>query len=82
MFITLFGLWFVRVPVAWLLSKTALAETGIWWSIVVGWVIGLAGAYFYYRSGKWMKKGVIHHRHVPEQDVENPDVSKDFAARI
>ncbi|MDR3351270.1 MAG: MATE family efflux transporter [Prevotellaceae bacterium] len=82
MFITLFGLWLVRVPVAWLLSRTEMAETGIWWSIVVGWVIGFIGAYIYYKSGKWMKKGVIPHRPAPEEVVENPDVSKDFSARL
>jgi putative MATE family efflux protein len=82
MFITLFGLWVVRVPVAWLLSQTGLGATGIWWSIVVGWAVGLAGAYFYYKSGKWMKKGLIPHTHVPEQDVEDPNVSKDFTARV
>jgi putative MATE family efflux protein len=82
MFITIFGLWFIRVPVAYFLSQTEMAETGIWWSIVVGWVIGFTGAYIYYKSGKWMKKDVVHHRHAPEEDVENPDVSKDFTARI
>ncbi|MDR1405674.1 MAG: MATE family efflux transporter [Prevotellaceae bacterium] len=83
MLFTLLGLWFVRVPVAYFLSQTKMAETGIWWSIVVGWVVALAGAYIYYKSGKWMKKDVLHHRrHAPEEDVENPDVSKDFTARI
>lgn len=82
MFITLFGLWFVRVPVAWLLSETALGATGVWWSIVAGWAVGLAGAWVYYRSGKWMKKDLIHRRRVPEQEVENPNISQDFTARI
>ena len=29
-----------------------------------------------------MKKAVISRRHAPEEDVENPDVSKDFSARV
>ncbi len=60
MFITLFALWFVRVPVAWLLSRQ-IGETGIWWSIPIGWFIGMTMGIFYYWLGRWKKKSVIKH---------------------
>jgi putative MATE family efflux protein len=82
MFITLFGLWFVRVPVAHLLSQTSLGETGIWWSIPAGWLVGLTGAFLYYLSGKWKTKAIIRRQPVPAQEVENPDASKDFTSRV
>jgi len=58
MFITLFALWFVRIPLAWFLSQR-IGETGIWWSIPIGWFIGMAMGIVYYRSGRWKKKSVI-----------------------
>ncbi len=58
MFITLFALWFVRIPVAWLLSSR-MGETGIWWSTPVGWFVGMSLTIFYYLSGRWKKKAVV-----------------------
>lgn len=60
MFVTLFSLWLVRLPLAWLFSKTLeMGPTGIWWSIPVGWCIGFAGSFIYYLSGKWKGKSVV-----------------------
>lgn len=59
MLTTLVSLWAVRVPAAFLLSKM-LGEDGIWWSIPIGWVFGMIGAYAYYRTGKWRNKTVLH----------------------
>ncbi len=81
MFITLISLWLVRVPVAHFLSNS-MGETGIWWSIPIGWACGCIGAGIYYLSGRWKKADVIHKRQAPEKDVENPDVAKDFTARV
>jgi putative MATE family efflux protein len=81
MFITLFSLWIIRVPAAYWLSDQ-LGEVGIWWAIPVGWLFGYVGAYIYYKSGKWKKKAVVQHEPTPAQEVENPDVSKDFTARV
>lgn len=61
MFVTLFSLWLVRIPLAWLLSRY-MGESGIWWSIPIAWFFGVTGAYFYYRFGKWKTKGVIKHQ--------------------
>jgi putative MATE family efflux protein len=60
MFISLFSLWLVRIPVAVLLSNIpSIGVHGIWWSIPVGWFAGLVVYYFYYRSGQWRKKAVV-----------------------
>lgn len=59
MFISLFSLWLGRVPLAIVLSKY-MGEVGIWWSIPLGWCLGLAGAWAYYRMGRWQLKAVIN----------------------
>ncbi len=60
MFISLFSLWIVRIPVAiWLSNIPSIGVHGIWWSIPVGWFSGLVVYYFYYRSGHWKKKAVV-----------------------
>lgn len=58
MFFSLLSLWLIRIPVAWFLSAR-IDETGIWWSIPVGWFVGLALAYFYYLTGRWKNKSVV-----------------------
>lgn len=58
MFITLISLWLIRIPFAVFLSSR-FGETGIWWSIPLGWLVGLAGTWLYYKSGRWKRKGVI-----------------------
>jgi len=58
MFFTLISLWGVRLPAAWFLSRE-LGENGIWWSMPIGWGVGLILSYIYYLSGNWKKKSVI-----------------------
>lgn len=58
MFITLFALWFIRIPVAFFLSSK-FGETGIWWSIPSGWTVGLLLTLIYYRMGRWKTKVVV-----------------------
>ncbi|NJK85526.1 MAG: MATE family efflux transporter [Bacteroidales bacterium] len=58
MFITLFSLWIIRIPVALFLSKE-LAEKGIWWAIPVSWGIGALFSYVYYKTGKWKNKSIV-----------------------
>lgn len=58
MFITLISLWIVRIPFAIILSSH-LGETGIWWSIPAGWMVGLAGTWIYYKTGMWKKKKIV-----------------------
>lgn len=58
MFSTILSLWVVRVPLAMYLSRV-WGESGIWWSIPIGWSVGLSIVYLYYRSGRWQNKGVV-----------------------
>ncbi len=68
MFITLFSLWVVRIPLAYLLSyNLKLGETGIWWSIPIGWFMGAVASVIYYRMGKWKNKSVVK-SHVTDDD--------------
>ncbi len=69
MFITLFSLWLVRIPIAFLLSKTVGVE-GIWWSIPIGWISGLVLSYIYYLTGKWKTKSVVKHKTIEEINPE------------
>ena len=65
---TLVSLWAVRVPVAYFLSRY-MGEAGIWWSIPIGWMVGVAGAYAYYKTGKWKSKTVFHRtKNIPPQE--------------
>lgn len=58
MFITLFALWIVRIPLAAILSKS-IGVVGIWWAIPIAWFIGMALSLIYYRMGIWKKKSII-----------------------
>ena len=71
MFLTLFSLWIIRIPAALFLSQdtvelfglsirgAGMGESGIWWSIPVGWGFGLITSYLYYKTGKWKSKTVV-----------------------
>lgn len=58
MFITLFSLWIIRIPIAWILSRR-IGVDGIWWAIPIAWFFGMAFSYVYYRMGKWKLKSVV-----------------------
>ncbi len=58
MFISLISLWVVRVPLAWIFSSR-IGETGIWWAIPAGWIIGLVLYYLYYSTGRWKSKVIV-----------------------
>lgn len=60
MYITLLSLWIVRIPLAYLLSKTfGMNEAGVWWSIPIGWLMGAVASAIYYRYGSWKNKSVV-----------------------
>jgi putative MATE family efflux protein len=71
MFITLLSLWFIRVPVAYLLSKS-IDETGIWWAFPIGWLAGAVLSYLYYLTGRWKTKVVV--------EKQKPETGKLFIA--
>ncbi len=58
MFFSLLSLWLIRIPFAWFLSGK-IGTAGIWWSIPAGWAVGLALAYFYYKTGRWKKMSIV-----------------------
>jgi putative MATE family efflux protein len=58
MFITLFSLWIIRIPLAYLLSDK-IGVTGIWWAIPIAWFLGAVLSYIYYLKGNWKKKVVV-----------------------
>jgi Na+-driven multidrug efflux pump len=61
MFITLFSLWVIRIPIAAFLSHR-IGVDGIWWAIPIAWFMGAVLSYLYYLSGKWKSKAVIKNR--------------------
>jgi putative MATE family efflux protein len=61
MFITLFVLWVVRIPVSLWLSRT-IGMSGIWWGIPIAWLLGLMMSYTYYLTGRWKTKAVVKYR--------------------
>jgi len=58
MFITLFALWFIRIPVSWFLSDK-IGAIGIWWGIPIAWAFGLGMSMIYYFIGKWKNKKIV-----------------------
>ncbi|MFW5804824.1 MAG: MATE family efflux transporter, partial [bacterium] len=58
MFISIFSLWLIRLPLAVFLSGK-FEESGIWWSIPIAWTLGTIISYIYFLSGKWKKKTVV-----------------------
>ncbi len=69
MFITLFALWAVRIPAAWIMSQF-FGVDGIWWSIPVAWFIGMTLSYLYYLKGNWKSKVVIRPKPIVDSEVE------------
>ena len=59
----------MRVILAAILSATALAATGIWLSWPIGWLIGAALAFWFYRTGCWFPK---KNRRAADRSEENP----------
>ncbi len=60
MFITLLALWGIRIPAAFILSKS-MGEIGIWWAVPIGMVAGMVMTFIYYRTGRYKKKVVVNH---------------------
>jgi len=54
MFVTLFILWGVRIPMSMYLSQHH-GVTGIWVGIPVSWFIGMALVLAWYKYGRWRK---------------------------
>lgn len=63
MLISIFSLWIVRFPVAFMLSNnTSLGVDGIWWAFPISNLLAAILAFSYYKMGYW-KVRVINRRH-------------------
>lgn len=61
--ITVFNLWMVRFPLAFLLSQnTDLEEVGLWWAFPISNILGGLIAFVYFKMGYW-KLRTIRFRH-------------------
>lgn len=58
MLVTLLSLCAVRVPLAIILSKAMNSQVGIWWSIPIGWTVGVGIVVSYYFLGNWKTRAV------------------------
>jgi Na+-driven multidrug efflux pump len=56
---SLLSLWLIRVPLAWLLSKTSLGIRGIWVAVSLSFAIIMIVSLTYYFSGRWKKSAII-----------------------
>ncbi|MCK9329899.1 MAG: MATE family efflux transporter [Candidatus Cloacimonetes bacterium] len=61
MIFTIISLIFIRVPLAWFLSREwfDLGSDGIWWGTPIAWSVGFILSFIYYRSGKWKNKSIV-----------------------
>ncbi len=56
--ISLFSLWIVRFPLAYILSaNTGLNEVGIWWAFPISNILAAIVGFIYYKTGHW--KGLV-----------------------
>ncbi|MCD4746428.1 MAG: MATE family efflux transporter [Bacteroidales bacterium] len=70
MFITLFALWIIRIPLSYFLSQK-IGVTGIWWSIPIGWFVGMTCSFLYFLSGKWKTKTVVKYTEHNSVNIDN-----------
>lgn len=66
MFISLFSLWLVRIPVAWMLSSSQ-GIYGVYWSMPIGWFSGVVFSYIYYLTGRWKTKAVVKYSSIGQR---------------
>ncbi len=53
-----------------------LGASSIWWSIPMGWGVGLTISFLRYRSGKWANKSLVQDQGRPSQEIEAPAGAK------
>jgi putative MATE family efflux protein len=71
MFITLFSLWLIRIPLAYALSSGSLGVDGIWWSMPIAWFAGTTVTFIYYFTGRWKRKVIVKPQFIQETTIEN-----------
>ncbi|NVN96555.1 MAG: MATE family efflux transporter [Bacteroidetes bacterium] len=73
MFITLFALWVVRIPMAYFLAPR-FGVIGIWWAIPIGWGVGMILSYSYYLTGRWKRKVVVKYQEKTSVEIIENDI--------
>jgi putative MATE family efflux protein len=69
MFITLFALWGIRIPLSYYFSRF-FDTNGIWWGIPMAWIIGYIFSFYFYKTGRWKTKGVVVHEPVVPDAID------------
>jgi len=72
MFITLFALWVIRIPLAYFLAPR-FGVIGIWWAIPIGWSIGMILSFAYYLTGRWKTKVIVTYKETLGTEIINND---------
>jgi putative MATE family efflux protein len=62
---TLISLWICRVPLALYLSRRMDSVEGVWWAIVISFVVGMVVSLTYFLSGRWKHPLTLHLNPVP-----------------
>ena len=70
LFSSLISLWLARVPCAYAISYLFGPEY-MYLSYAVGWILGLAITYFFFRRGKWKEKAITSERFSPDKVPES-----------
>ena len=55
---SLFALWLVRVPSAYLLAHFFGGEM-MYYSYTIGWIVGIIISGIYYATGRWKNKSIV-----------------------
>lgn len=66
LFITLAGLWAVRVPLVKVLARTDLGAVGVWIGMASSPVFSVIASYAYYRSGRWRRRRLVPEERPPQ----------------
>lgn len=72
MIISIISLWVVRLPLSAYLSKTGLAQNGIWVGMSSGSILSAILSYAYYRSGRWKRRAIVRSSS-GDETLENVD---------
>ncbi|WP_437720048.1 MATE family efflux transporter [Sorangium sp. So ce861] len=78
--ISLLGLWVVRAPLAYFLSREMRSVKGVWYAIAVSFLVSLAASLAYYASGRW-KRAVVPPA-APADAARQADPAKGFANEV
>ncbi|WP_437283482.1 MATE family efflux transporter [Sorangium sp. So ce375] len=75
--ISLLGLWIVRAPFAYFLSREMRSVKGVWYAIAASFVVSMIASTAYYASGRW--KRPLVHKAAPADAATQADPARAFA---